>query len=96
MRLFPPYVGAGIYHHAKAAGAGAGGSATVRGEEMMQGRERRVLEEVVWGEGDLEGGQEGVEAELEAGDGMFVPLGWWHSIKGVGEGVTASVNWWFR
>jgi len=68
----------------------------MRGEEMMQGRERSVLEEVVWGEADGEAGEEGMEAELEAGDGMFVPLGWWHSIRGIGQGVTASVNWWFR
>ncbi|PGH27100.1 hypothetical protein AJ80_01287 [Polytolypa hystricis UAMH7299] len=39
---------------------------------------------------------QGYEATLNAGDAMFIPLGWWHSIKGVGEGVTASVNWWFR
>lgn len=36
------------------------------------------------------------EAHLGMGDALFVPTGWWHSVKGVGEGVTASVNWWFR
>lgn len=64
-----------------------------RGEEMMGGEERRMLEEVVWGKRGEEGG---FEAELERGDGVFIPNGWWHSIKGVGEGVTGSVNWWFR
>ncbi|OJD15943.1 hypothetical protein AJ78_03848 [Emergomyces pasteurianus Ep9510] len=83
------------------------GDAKFRGEEMMQGLERELLEEEVWndtmegrlnGEGkDGNGGiMEGFEAHLNAGDGMFIPMGWWHSIKGVGEGITASVNWWFR
>jgi ribosomal protein L16 Arg81 hydroxylase len=47
----------------------------------------------VWGDSvsaDTEGS--GYEAHLEAGDGLFIPKGWWHSIKGVGEGVTASVS----
>ena len=35
---------------------------------------------------------EGVEARLEPGDGLFIPKGWWHSIKGVGQGVNASVS----
>ena len=35
---------------------------------------------------------EGVEARLGPGDGLFIPKGWWHSIKGVGEGVNASVS----
>ncbi|KAL1965129.1 hypothetical protein VTN77DRAFT_6042 [Rasamsonia byssochlamydoides] len=76
-------------------------AAAFRGEEMMQGRERTLLEEVVWGNDHLgspallpeEMGYDGV---LEAGDGLFIPKGWWHSIKGVGDGITASVNWWFR
>jgi len=33
---------------------------------------------------------------LEAGDGMFIPKGWWHSVKGVGKGIIGSANWWFR
>ncbi|KAI9038502.1 putative JmjC domain protein [Aspergillus affinis] len=78
------------------------GAAAFRGEEMMQGQERTLLEAAVWGDGvttsspSSSGGGEGFEARLSAGDGLFIPKGWWHSIKGVGEGVTASVNWWFR
>ncbi|EER43476.1 JmjC domain-containing protein [Histoplasma capsulatum var. duboisii H88] len=83
------------------------GDAKFRGEEMMQGLENRLLEREVWGD-TMEIGvdgedtedtteiREGFEAHLNAGDGMFIPMGWWHSIKGVGEGITASVNWWFR
>ncbi|KAJ5320453.1 hypothetical protein N7508_000736 [Penicillium antarcticum] len=68
-------------------------------EEMMQGRERVLLDETVWGSPVSAGGDwngVGFEARLGVGDGLFIPKGWWHSIKGVGEGVTASVNWWFR
>ncbi|KAF7178611.1 hypothetical protein CNMCM7691_007425 [Aspergillus felis] len=75
-------------------------AAAFRGEEMMQGQERALLEEAVWDDADSGGANntldEGYEAHLETGDGLFIPKGWWHSIKGVGEGVTASVNWWFR
>ncbi|OQD85499.1 hypothetical protein PENANT_c010G03486 [Penicillium antarcticum] len=74
-------------------------AAAIRGEEMMQGRERVLLDETVWGSPVSAGGDwngVGFEARLGVGDGLFIPKGWWHSIKGVGEGVTASVNWWFR
>ena len=62
---------------------------------MMQGEERRVLEKTVWGDEEVEG-PDGWEAELESGDALFIPKGWWHSVKGVGEGINGSVNWWFR
>lgn len=71
------------------------GSAVIRGEEMMQGEERALLDEMVWGVPVSSAGSEGgncFEAELGDGDGLFIPKGWWHSIKGVGEGVTASVS----
>ncbi|KAB8257451.1 hypothetical protein BDV32DRAFT_140397 [Aspergillus pseudonomiae] len=75
-------------------------AAVFRGSEMMQGRERTLLEKEVWDDGLNTASSArkyvGYEAQLEAGDGMFIPKGWWHSIKGVGHGVTASVNWWFR
>lgn len=72
------------------------GSKTFRGTEMMVGRERELLEGEVWGYGDEESMAEGYEVALDAGSGVFIPQGWWHSIRGVGFGVTASVNWWFR
>ncbi|KAJ6063842.1 hypothetical protein N7499_012522 [Penicillium canescens] len=74
-------------------------AAAIRGEEMMHGRERILLDEMVWGSPVSAGGDGvgvGLEARLGDGDGLFIPKGWWHSIKGIGEGVTASVNWWFR
>ncbi|PYI10362.1 JmjC domain protein [Aspergillus sclerotiicarbonarius CBS 121057] len=76
--------------------SGSREAAAIRGEEMMQGQERALLEQAVWDDATAVAGLDGYEACLEAGDGMFIPRGWWHSIKGVGTGVTASVNWWFR
>ena len=72
------------------------------GEGAMQGMEREKGEEVIWGGNGGEGmGGEKFEVVIEAGEGVFIPRGWWHSVKGVGNGgngglVTASVNWWFR
>lgn len=69
------------------------GAAAIRGVEMMQGEERALLDEMVWSVPASAGSEgKGFEAVLDAGDGLFIPKGWWHSIKGVGEGVTASVS----
>ncbi|KIV89075.1 hypothetical protein PV10_08685 [Exophiala mesophila] len=38
----------------------------------------------------------GQEITVHTGDALFIPTGWWHSVKGTGAGVTASANWWFR
>ncbi|KAN0085113.1 hypothetical protein V8E54_001580 [Elaphomyces granulatus] len=69
-------------------------AAAFRGEEMMWGDERRLLEQEVWSNDHAShegfGREEGFDAVLEAGDGLFIPKGWWHSIKGTGEGITAS------
>lgn len=63
-------------------------------DERGDGREEGEEEE---GE---EGGQaeeeereiEGYEAKLAAGDALFIPQGWWHSVRGVGQGLTGSVS----
>lgn len=93
VRLFEPAVGEQIYTQVRAKLGGAG-SGVFRGEEMMQGEEKRVLEAEVWGARDtsLKGDTRGYEARLGRGDGLFIPKGWWHSIRGVGEGVTGSVS----
>ncbi|KAL3450884.1 hypothetical protein BJX65DRAFT_253123 [Aspergillus insuetus] len=102
VRLLAPKDGQAVFARVRRQLGKSGGkeAAVFRGEEMMQGRERDLLERGVWGAIDAEAGEEeaceGFEAELEAGDGLFIPKGWWHSIKGVGTNVTASVNWWFR
>lgn len=94
VRLFRANVGQGIFAKVQEK-IGGDASATMRGEEMMQGAEKKALEEEVWGE-ERTNVHECWEAELQSGDGLFIPKGWWHSVKGVGEGMTGSVNWWFR
>lgn len=96
VRLVRPEIGRGIFAKVQEK-IGGQASATMRGEEMMQGKEKEALEEEVWGEESAAGRSYDVwETELGSGDGLFIPKGWWHSIKGVGQGMTGSVNWWFR
>lgn len=93
VRLFPPDVGAAIFEEVQQK-LGNSSSGIFRGDEMMHGKEKELLERDVWDRKDAVG--DGYEAILEHGEALFIPLGWWHSIKGVGSGVTSSVNWWFR
>ncbi|KAH7385602.1 hypothetical protein BKA66DRAFT_416095 [Pyrenochaeta sp. MPI-SDFR-AT-0127] len=96
VRLMMPEVGRGVYEKVKLEVGRKDGMANMRGAEMMEGEEMGKLEKAVWGceTGSEEGG--GVEAELERGDGLYIPLGWWHAVRGFGTGANASVNWWFR
>ncbi|RAL16535.1 putative JmjC domain protein [Aspergillus homomorphus CBS 101889] len=99
VRLLPPSDGQKVFSSVRhQIGKSAGREATVfRGDEMMQGEERVLLEKAVWDDAaDDFAEPSGFEAHLQAGDGIFIPRGWWHSIRGLGESVTASVNWWFR
>lgn len=97
VRLLGPRDGQVVFSHVRGqlGRSGSREAAAFRGEEMMQGRERALLEQAVWDDAEskkMERAYEGFEAELEAGDGLFIPKGWWHSIKGMGESVTASVS----
>lgn len=103
VRLFPPDVGKAIFDGVQEKLASSSGraatSSVFRGEEMMQGAEKELLEQEIWG--GKHGDEErwfalGFQARLGLGEALFIPKGWWHSIKGVGNGATASVNWWFR
>lgn len=87
-------------------------SAAIRGEDMMAGPEKALLHDAVWADTNDNNNKDSsnsnsnryasviqtyaFEVELGLGEGLFIPKGWWHSVKGVGEGVTSSVNWWFR
>ena len=93
VRLFPPETGASIFANVQEM-IGTTSSSVFRGDEMMKGKEREALEREVWQREDAD--FHGFETELEHGEALFIPLGWWHSIKGVGSGITASLNWWFR
>ncbi|KAK4560301.1 hypothetical protein LTR86_005495 [Recurvomyces mirabilis] len=94
VRLFKPDAGRAVFAKVQEK-IGGSASATLRGEEMMQGAEKQALEQEVWGSPEISS-MTGYEAIVVRGDGLFIPKGWWHSIKGMGTGMTGSVNWWFR
>ncbi|MCJ1243717.1 hypothetical protein MMC30_000914 [Trapelia coarctata] len=63
------------------------------GPELMQGVGKDLHKAQIWSDPiPLVDGEVIYEAHLEGGDALFIPNGWWHSIKGTGEGVTASVS----
>ncbi len=92
VRLFEPAAGSAIFRGVQQR-IGQHGSASFRGDEMMEGPERDALDEAVWG--DVVSG-EGYEALVSCGDALFIPKGWWHSVQSVGSDISGSVNWWFR
>lgn len=91
VRIFEPRKGQAIFTAVRRK-IGASPTAAFRGEEMMQGRERVELKKAVWDPANLEGH----EVTVRPGDALFIPKGWWHSIKSEGDGLNASANWWFR
>ncbi|KAK4133650.1 Clavaminate synthase-like protein, partial [Trichocladium antarcticum] len=94
VRTMPPWPGTRLFEEVQAK-LGKGGSPRIRGEEMMQGPERRALLDAVWGANTP---QHMIEVEVNPRDVLFIPKGWWHSVRstGPGGGLNASVNWWFR
>ncbi len=96
VRLLAPEEGQEVFASVQTA-LGRSASASFRGEEMMKGKEKALLEAQIWG--DPLAGEcahtPGYEASLESGDGLFIPKGWWHSIKGMGNGITGSVREYF-
>ncbi|KAI5805938.1 hypothetical protein EDC01DRAFT_640915 [Geopyxis carbonaria] len=88
LRLFEPDVGKRLLQDVDDTGHSL---IAFRGEDMMVGERKEAIEEQVW-----EKSKEGFEIEVEPGDGIFIPRGWWHAVRGVGTGVGGSVNWWFR
>lgn len=95
VRLLPPQLGERLYLQVQVQ-LRQQGSSRIRGTEMMEGEERKVLHEAVWQ--PQKPIEEMCEAELDAGDALFIPEGWWHSVKSKGAlgDLNGSVNWWFR
>lgn len=60
----------------------------------MKGEEKLLLQSLIWGDHAPKdtAAFPGSQATLNSGDGLFIPRGWWHSIVGVGSGVTGSVS----
>ena len=96
-RIVSPEAGDRIFGRVQSI-LGKSGSAAFRGDEMMKGEEKRLLEAEIWNDtpGNEIREEEAYEAHLHGADGLFIPKGWWHSIKGVDSGILGSVNWWFR
>lgn len=93
VRLLPPEAGLEVFAAVQAV-LGRSTSASFRGTEMMEGGEKAMLEAAIWNNSahetdDVFAGQ---EAHLSSGDGLFIPKGWWHSVKGAGTGITGSVS----
>ena len=96
-RLLKPEIGLSVFTAVQTL-LGESASGKFRGEEMMDGKGSTFLEDKIWsadGKGDFTL-PSGLEAVLAPGDLLYIPLGWWHSVRSTGSGITGSVNWWFR
>lgn len=95
VRLLPPALGDRLFFEVQVQIRQQGNS-RIRSTDMMEGEERQALHDAVWVSDSLP--EEALEAELDAGDALFIPKGWWHSVKSVGScgQLNGSVNWWFR
>lgn len=94
VRLLPPRDGDAVFRDVQARLGRWGGNSRIRGTEMMEGPERELLRNVIW----EEPGWPLQSAQLEPGDALFIPKGWWHSVRSRFEDgrLNGSVNWWFR
>ncbi|KAL7938712.1 hypothetical protein V8C35DRAFT_288957 [Trichoderma chlorosporum] len=95
VRLLPPEKGLELYNIIQKRLRRLGNS-RIRSTEMMEGEEREMLHSAVWG--NEAKATDVQEVTLHAGDGLFIPKGWWHSIRSErSDGqLNGSVNWWFR
>ncbi|PHH85290.1 hypothetical protein CDD83_635 [Cordyceps sp. RAO-2017] len=95
VRLLPPSSGDRLFFEVQVKIRQRGNS-RIRTSEMMEGPERQALHEAVWNPDTQP--EELHEVELSAGDALFIPVGWWHSVKSreADSQLNGSVNWWFR
>lgn len=95
VKLMHPSMGQTLFYRVQAK-IGQQGNSHIRTADMMQGAEREALHQAVW---ESQEGQEHIyDVDVRPGDALFIPKGWWHSIKSVGADgqLNASANWWFR
>lgn len=90
VRLFTPELGLAIVHEALQ--HLRRGSSTRLDDGMMQGEQREVLYQLAWESERVNDSDQVFEATLVLGDGIFIPKGWWHSLRGVGGGMNGSVR----
>ncbi|KAI0536360.1 Clavaminate synthase-like protein [Xylaria digitata] len=95
VRFLRPRAGLSVFQDVRRSLGGAGNS-RFRGPEMMDGPERDGLHRAIWVDPDVS--RDIWEAVLGPGDALFIPQGWWHSVRSVGHeaALNASANWWFR
>jgi hypothetical protein len=107
VRLLAPAVGERLYRAVRIAAGQHGGHGRVRHDDMMQEPERSILMGAVWENksiivcdrlDDLRADMDFIEADVDAGDALYIPLGWWHSIRSWHDDgrINGSGNWWFR
>lgn len=107
VRLLPPASGDLIFHQVQQRLGRGSGNSRIRGVEMMQGLEREAFHNAVWERAEEQPGWhpgDGIpefpvqETILNPGDALYIPKGWWHSVKSMSSDgrLNGSVNWWFR
>jgi hypothetical protein len=96
-RLLTPEIGHLVVAHVKRKLSYTQNSGNFMTQDMMSGDYRRAIDDIIWspspGQFTSEEVQlEGIDAQLRPGDGIIVPLGWWHAVRGEGKGINASVK----
>jgi hypothetical protein len=94
-RLLPPTAGDRLFRQIQSI-LGGRCSSRIRDSTMMDGPGSDLIHSKVWGPDDPT--EEVVGACLSPGDSIFIPKGWWHSVKSSDSDgrLNGSVNWWFR
>ena len=97
IRLLSPASGQRLFETVQSR-LGRTSNSRFRDSEMMDGQERQIMHHEIWESPAGEIADHLIEAHLGPGDAMFIPLGWWHSVKSQSADgrLNASVNWWFR
>jgi hypothetical protein len=95
LRLLPPVFGEKLFSQVQAR-IRQNANSRIRTVEMMEGKERLELHSAVWKSDELVESLH--EVEVKPGDALYIPKGWWHSVKSGGSQgeLNGSVNWWFR
>jgi hypothetical protein len=95
VRLLAPEPGRQLYEGISKEFSKQGGWPSMRGEEMMQGEAMQAIEGAVWKETpavEAVDPARGLEVTLRKGDGLYIPLGWWHAVRSTGSGPNVSVS----
>lgn len=112
VRLLPPGPGLAIYQIVQEHLGIRSGNSRMRGVEMMEEPAKSAFLNAVWWDQTM-ADQEAMddfekrlaapraaiqEAVLGPGDALFIPKGWWHSVRSkLADGrLNGSLNWWFR